>query len=193
MDSGTLAPAGHRSTHSSTATIPTHDTMPSHLSAAVEYSPLLTLLRAGQTLETSRAVLEVCFGFWSTEPELCEDGRATLLVRPSSGGALYLTRTGDLLVVNHAERDGVFRAQLFTGSAEPPWRTLAAHHPDVIPGRSSLPRYWILRESVSPVFSTYAIFDLLTFEILERAADRDVLAQRVEAANSAVLAGERAA
>lgn len=169
--------------HSSTSTIPTYTTMPDHPLAS-EYHTLVTLLRAGQIVETIRPVLEVCFGFWSIEPELCEDGRATLLVRLSSGGALYLTRNGELLAVHQTERDGVLRAQLFTSSAEPPWCTLAVHHPDAIPGRGTLPRYWILRESIAPMISTYAVFDLLCFEVLERAGDRDSIARRVEQANS---------
>lgn len=170
-----------------------YNTMPDHLPPASEYHSLLTLLRAGLIAETSRAVLEVCFGFWSTEPELSEDGRATLLVRLSSGGALYLTRTGELLAVHQTERDGVLRAQLFTSSAEPPWCTLAAHYPDAIPGRGTFPRYWTLRESVSPVISIYAVFDLLYLEVLERAGDRSVIARRVEEANSTIRQEERAA
>lgn len=138
-------------------------------------------------------MLEACFGLWSTEPELCEDGRATLLARLPSGGALYLTRTGEILAVGRPGREGSFRAQLFTGSAEDLWRAVAIRHPGVIPGRGALSRYWVLRENVSPMASTYARFDLLCFEALERAVDREDIALRVEAANSAARAAERAA
>ena len=164
-----------------------------HLSAGSPYRPVLALLRAGHAVETDRAVLEVLFGSWSVEPEVCEDGCATLLVRLPSGLAAYLTRTGDLLVIDQAARDGVLRAQLFTGSAEALWCTVAEHYPDLVPGRGALPRYWVLREDVSPMVSTYATFDLLCFEIVERAVERDVIARRVEAANSALRPDARAA
>lgn len=167
--------------------------MSDHLPPASIHHPLLALLRSGQAVEANRAVLKVLFGCWNTEPELCEDGRATLLVRLPSGSAGYLTRTGELLVATPTERDGIFRAQLFTGSAGEVWRAAAERHPGLIPGRGALPRYWVLRENVSPVVSTYAAFDLLSFEALERAVERDVIARRVEAVNSAVRHGDRAA
>lgn len=172
---------------------PTHNVMSDHLPPGSVYRSLLALLRAGQAVETNRAVLEALFGCRSMEPELCEDGRATLLVRLPSGSAVYLTKTGELLVVAPTERDGIFRAQLFTGSAGELWRAVAARHPGLIPGRGALPRYWILREKVSPVVSTYAVFDLLSFEALERAVERDLVAHRVEATNSAARLSEQAA
>jgi len=131
-------------------------------------------------------VLEACFGLWSTEPELCEDGRATRLANLPGTGSLYLTRTGELLAVHPTGCPGVLRARLFTGSPGVLWCAVAEHYPGIAPGRGELMRYWVLRENVSLTVSVFGVYDLLSGEVLERAIDRALVVARVAAANSAV-------
>ena len=92
--------------------------MSDHNHTASEWGLLPILLRSGKTIYAMRAMLEACFGLWSTEPELCEDGRATLLTRLPADGALYLTRTGEILEVQPMNRGDVLQARLFTGSGD---------------------------------------------------------------------------
>ncbi len=153
--------------------------------SAAEYRHLLDLLHGGASAEASRPVLEACFGLWSTEPELCEDGRATRLANLPRAGSLYLTRSGDLLAVHPSERPGVLRARLFTGSPDALWHAVAEHYPGIAPGRGELPRYWVLRENVSPAVSVFGVYDLLLGEVVERGTDRTLIVDRVAAANSA--------
>ncbi len=130
-------------------------------------------------------MLEACFGLWSTEPELCEDGRATRLANLPGAGSLYLTRTGELLAVHPAERPGILRGRLLTGSPDALWCAVAEHYPGIAPGHGELPRYWVLRENVSPATSVFGVYDLLLGEVVERATDRALVIARVAAANSA--------
>lgn len=150
-----------------------------------EYDRLLLLLRAGERIEAHRATLEACFGLWSDDHVLCEDGRATRLTRPHAHTAVYLTRTGEILVVHPVPRSDVFRARLFTGPADIVWQALEILHPDAIPGRGTVPRYWVLRENITPVTAIYGVYDLLDFEVVERAPDRDTIVYRVDMANAA--------
>jgi hypothetical protein len=166
-------------------------TMPDDRPPATAYDHLIARLRAGQPIVASRAVLEACFGLWSTEPELCEDGRATMLTRLPTGGALYLVRTGEVLAVHSTSRAGMFQTRLFTGSGDLLWQAVAAHHPAAVPGRGLIPRYWSLREDVSPLVKLFAVYDLLSLEVIERAADRAAVARAVVAANSACRRRER--
>ena len=152
---------------------------------AAEYRPLLDHLRGGAPAEASRAALEACFGRWSTEPELCEDGRAMRLANLPGAGSLYLTRTGELLVVHPAECPGVLRARLFTGSPDALWCAVAEHYPNIAPGGGELPRYWVLRENVSLTIFVFGVYDLLLGEVVERGTDRTLIVGRVAAANSA--------
>jgi hypothetical protein len=152
---------------------------------AAEYSPLLDRLRGGASAEASRPVLEACFGLWSTEPEFCEDGRATRLANLPGAGSLLLTRSGELLAVHPSEHPGVLRARLFTGSPDTLWRAVGDHYPGIAPGCGELPRYWVLRDIVSPTVSVFGVYDLLLGEVLERATDRALVIARVAAANSA--------
>jgi hypothetical protein len=153
---------------------------------AAEYRALLDLLHSDAAAEASRPVFEACFGPWSTEPELCEDGRATHLATLPGAGALFLTRNGELLAVHPTERPGVLCARLFTDSLHSLWRTVTDHHPGVAPGCGELPRFWVLRENVSLTVSVFGVYDLLSGEVLERATDRALVVARVAAANSAV-------
>ena len=152
---------------------------------AAEYRSLLDHLRGGAPVEASRPVLEACFGLWSTEPELCEDGRSTRLANLPGAGSLYLTRTGELLAVQPTECPGVLRVRLFTGSPDALWCAVAEHYPGIAPGRGELPRYWVFRENVSPAVSVFGVYDLLVGEVVERATDRSLIVTRVAAANSA--------
>jgi hypothetical protein len=166
-------------------------TMPEDFPPATGYDHLITRLRADQPVVASRAVLEACFGLWSMEPELCEDGRATMLTRLPTGVALYLVRTGEVLAVHATSRAGMFQTRLFTGSGDLLWQAVAAHHPAAVPGRGLIPRYWSLREDVSPLVKLYAVYDLLSLEVIERAADRTAVARAVVAANSGCRRLER--
>lgn len=152
--------------------------------STIEYHPLLDRLRGGAPAEASRAVLEACFGLWSTEPELCEDGRATRLANLPGAGSLFLTSSGELLAVHPTERPGVLRAWLFAGSPDALWGAVADHYPGIAPGRGKLPRYWVLRENVSPTLAIYGVYDLLLGEVVERHTDRALVLARVVAANS---------
>ncbi|MEW5930430.1 MAG: hypothetical protein AB1941_23465 [Gemmatimonadota bacterium] len=152
---------------------------------AAEYRSLLDHLRGGAPVEASRPVLEACFGLWSTEPELCEDGRATRLANLPGAGSLYLTRTGELLAVHPAERPGILRVRLLTGSPDALWCAVAEHYPGIAPGRGELPRYWVLRESVSLTIFVFGVYDLLLGEVVERGTDHTLIVGRVAAANSA--------
>ena len=151
----------------------------------VEYRPLLNRLRGGAPAEASRPALEACFGLWSTEPELCEDGRAIRLANLPGAGSLLLTRSGELLAVHPSERPGVLRARLFTGSPDRLWRAVGDHYPGLAPGCGELPRFWVLREIVTPTVAVFGVYDLLLGEVVERATDRTLVAARVAAANSA--------
>lgn len=84
-------------------------TMPDDRPPATAYDHLIARLRADQPVEASRAVLEACFGLWSRAPELCEDGRATMLTRLPAGGALYLARTGEVLAAHSTTALGYSR------------------------------------------------------------------------------------
>lgn len=160
-------------------------------SASVHH--LLSRLRSSEPAEADRAVLEAHFGLWTTEPEICEDGRATRLATLPSGRTIFLTRTGEVLVIHHVERQAPLRSRLFSGSPEAIWRSLADHHPDAVPGCSTLPRYWVLRENVSPAAAIYGVFDLLQLQVVSRDTDRNVVAARVVALNSARCASGQAA
>ena len=152
--------------------------------SAVEYRPLLARLRGGAPAEASRPVLEACFGLWSTEAEFCEDGRATRLANLPGGGSLLLTRSGELLAVHQTEPPGVLRARLFTGAPDALWDAVADHYPGIAPGCGELPRYWVLRENVSPTAALFGVYDLLLGEVVERATERALVLVRVAAANS---------
>ena len=152
---------------------------------AAEYRLLLDRLRAGAPAEASRPVLEACFGFWSTEPDLCEDGRATRLANLPGAGSLLLTRSGELLAVHPSDGSGVLRARLFTGSPDTLWRAVGDHYLGIAPGCGDLPRYWVLREIVSPTVSVFGVYDLLRGEVVERVNERTLVAARVASANSA--------
>jgi hypothetical protein len=154
-------------------------------------SNLPLLLRAGQTVHATRTTLEARFGHWSTEPVLCEDRRATLLTRLSVNGALYLTRTGEVLEVHPTDRGDVFQARLFTGSGSLIWQAVAALHPTAVPGSGLVPRYWSLREDVSPMLAVHGVYDLLAFQVIARALDPGVITRCVKAANSASRLSER--
>jgi hypothetical protein len=160
-------------------------------SASVHH--LLSRLRSGEPAEADRAVLEAYFGLWTTEREICEDGRATRLATLPSGRTLFLTRTGELLVVHHLERQAPLHSRLFSGSPEAIWRSLADHHPDAVPGCGALPRYWVLRENVSLAAAIYGVFDLLQLQVVSRDTDRDVVAAQVATLNSAPCATRQAA
>lgn len=160
-------------------------------SASVHH--LLSRLRSGEPAEADRAVLEAHFGLWTTEPELSEDGRATRLATLPSGRTIFLTRTGEVLVVHHVERQAPLRARLFSGSPEAIWRALADHHPDAVPGCRALPRYWVLRENISPAAAIYGVFDLLQLQVVARDTVRDVVAAQVATLNSAPCATRLAA
>ncbi len=152
--------------------------------STIEYRPLLDRLRGGVPAEASRPVLEACFGLWSAEPELCEDGRATRLANLPGAGSLFLTRSGELLAVHPTERPGVLRARLFAGSPDSLWDAVADHYPGIAPSRGELPRYWVLRENVSPTLAIYGVYDLLLGEVVERATERALVLARVADANS---------
>lgn len=154
---------------------------------------LLRRLRSGEPAEADHAVLEAHFGLWSTEREICEDGRATRLAVLPFDRTLFLTRTGEVLVVHHVERQAPLHSQLFSGSPEAIWRALADHHPDAVPGCLAMPRYWVLRENVSPAAAIYGVFDLIHLQVVYRDTDRDVVAARVAALNSAPCATGKAA
>ncbi len=165
--------------------------MSDHNHTASEWGLLPILLRSGKTIYAMRAMLEACFGLWSTEPKLCEDGRATLLTRLPADGALYLTRTGEVLEVQPTNRGDVLQARLFTGSGDVLWQAVEAHHPTAIPGRGLVPRYWSLREDVSPMIALHCVYDLLSFQVIARAVDPGVIIRCVKAANSASRLLER--
>jgi hypothetical protein len=114
-----------------------------------------------------------------------------MLTRLPAGGALYLARTGEVLAAHSTSRAGIFQARLFTGTGDLLWQAVAAHHPAAVPGRGLIPRYWSLREDVSPLVKLYAVYDLLSLEVIERAADRAAVARAVVAANAACQRRER--
>ena len=166
--------------------------MPSDLQSASAHR-LLCRLRSGEPTEADRAVLEAHFGLWTTEPELCEDGRATRLATLPSGRTIFLTRTGEVLVVHHVECKAPLRSRLFSGSPEAIWRGIGDHYPDAVPGCGAVPRFWVLRENISPAAAIYGVFDILQLQVISRDTDRDVVAAQVAALNSAPCATGKAA
>lgn len=138
--------------------------MPFSTSATAATAPLLETTGsdrpapAREIERTTRSALEHQFGWWSDDPELVEDGRATSLSHLPRHGTLYLARTGDVVAV-HRRQGGGHSARVFSGSPGELWAGIANLYPGVAPGMS-FPRFRVIREPVSVRLDRFGVFDL---------------------------------
>lgn len=154
-------------------------------------TPLLRKASATSSERVTQAIrsdFERRFGWWSQQQQLAEDGRATVLFSLPDGGALLLARTGDILAVHADDKGDLFRVRIFSGRASRPWDAVGALYPGAVPGTGAMPRYWTLREAVTPHLSTHAVFDLLQLSVVVRDIDPQAIQEAVRQANEGVAA-----
>jgi hypothetical protein len=130
-----------------------------------------------------RRELELAYGRWSHEAELCEDGRATRLALLPSHGTLYLACTGDLLAVHAVPGTDRYQGYYIPTGSRSLWSEVERVYPGTAPGGEILPRYWLLREPVTAHLDTFAVIDLIDFEVVGRGTHRREVSRYVARMN----------